>query len=131
MPLYRFVCEECGEFEALCRYEERATQRCSCGMPAEHTYAPTSMLLVGAAPSKPIEVGGAGKVFETNHEYRKYLKDNPNVKIVDPKDSEFRRYKDRCDDDANRMARKAGYSDINHMRHTRRKEADRKKELGS
>lgn len=134
MPVYNFECRHCGDplFEILCKHNERDIQRCPfCGELATPTYTPTNMMLVGAAPSKPITVGGANKAFETNTEYRKYLKDNPNVKIVDPKDSEFKRYKDRVNDDANKMAKRGGYSDIDHMRRERRKEAQRKKELGS
>lgn len=131
MPLYTFSCDSCGIFDKLCSYEARDHQTCPyCQSLAKHYFVPAKMMLVGAAPSKPISVGGANATFDTNHEYRKYLRDNPNVKIVDRGDAEFKRFKDQVDDSANKMAARGGYKDIDHMRRTRAAEARRKKELG-
>lgn len=134
MPLYDFDCSTCERklIDHRCRADERQFVRCpDCDSPMALHFVPARMLLTGAAPSRPITIGGANVSFESNSGYREYLKANPSVKIVDQSDAQWKRFKDRNDDDANKMAKRGGYSDIDNMRQEKRKERERKAELGS
>jgi putative FmdB family regulatory protein len=133
MPLYDFDCSACDTTftDLRCKVEARADMKCPvCEGPMVQHFVPSNIRLVGATPSKPIFVQGINQTFDDNASYRNYLRDHPEVKIVDGSDKDFKRIKERSTNDANRMAKKAGYSDIDHMRRERKKEAAKKQQLG-
>lgn len=134
MPLYDFDCDSCGYalIDHKCGFAERDRVQCpSCDAIMLLHFVPARMMLTGATSSKPIHVAGANVSFESNAGYREYLKANPDVRVVDSSDSSWRGLKDRSTEQSNKMAKRAGYSDIDQMRQERRKDRERKTQLGS
>lgn len=132
MPLYDMRCDTCDTFdEVFCRYENRNDQAChSCGTLMYIVYK-KPLRVVGILPSRPLTLRKQELEFTSNAELRRYQKENPNTVFVDTSDSAWRKHKDSARENAERVAKKAGYRDLDERRSIRKRENKRRQELGA
>lgn len=108
--MYDMRCQDCGdEWEIACSYEERADKRCpACYGPLTHVIRGCG--LTGALPSKPITFGSMQ--FETNREFRNFMRENPRAREVSKSDSSFKNLHDRLSEKRESNAKKMGFGSI-------------------
>lgn len=121
MPAYDVICELCGHedevFRAIARRDEPVT--CPCGGTMVRCIG--QMALVGAQPSKPIDLSKQlGRKFETNKEYRDYLASSGGREVDK---SSFKPTIDAIHDSKDRKAKAGGYRDWRHRTQEIRKKA--------
>lgn len=134
MPLYDYVCDECGHFEAdfyLPLAEFGATVWCPNDpfLEAEMRTAIAAVSTIGPMPSKPVYGGGAEVSIHSAEEMREYKRKNPNSHFVDKNDSWMVRHRDQARERAESVARRQGFRDWEQRREVLRRDQNRRKQL--
>lgn len=120
MPIYEAHCDSCNEeYDVICKVSERENVVCNCG--ATPRFLVSICHTIGAMPSKPIVVGGVGQ-FETNQDYRDWLKHNPNCEVISTKDPDWKRRLNDARTKANDVVQKWGFRDTHHWSDVTKKE---------
>ena len=123
MPFYDFKCPDgCGYFNDvfvnLAQHGKTECPECS----ALLTTVISEVALIGPMPSKPLVVKQIGKSFESEREWKKYQRANPDSAIVSADSKQWRDHRDAVRNKADARSRKMGYRYFEHRK------ADRKKE---
>lgn len=116
MPAYDYRCVTGHEWEmvhsvAECDVDHECPKCGRLGSRIIHAAA-----LHGAIFDKKISIGGSGMTFNTNAELREYERNNPDVKHVSSSDSWWQSHKDEARENAERVAMKKGFRDLDHKR---------------
>jgi putative FmdB family regulatory protein len=123
MPLYEYVCDGCEVcWEDFLAVSERNSQVCECGAKARRMVS-SGVNLHGAIWDKKIHIGGLDQTFNTNAEYRQYMKEHPNESTVSTKDPKWKAMVQASRDKADANCRKWGFKDHHHWSETHKKEA--------
>lgn len=132
MPIYQLRCDCCDyEYEEILRVDERNDQVCQeCFEPMRVVITP-HVGFVGAIFDKKIDTfhKQIGRTFESNAEYRQYLKENPGWVPVSKDDKVMRDRRDFHKNGMDRTARALGYNDHEHKVRVSKAERRRKNEL--
>jgi putative FmdB family regulatory protein len=123
MPLYEFACDTCEVcWEDFMAVSERNSVECECGNRARRLVS-SGVNVVGAVWDKKISIGGLDRTFETNSEYRQYMREHPNEQTLSTKDSKWKDMVQASRDKADSNARKWGFRSHKHWSDTHKKEA--------
>jgi len=129
--LYEGECSAHGRFEevqSVNEYVLNAGLLCpKCGHKARTVlHAPPT---IGPMPSKPLVIDQIGQTFHSRAEEREYFKRRPDRRIVDPSDSSFLKLKDKAREDAEKMATRQGFRDLDDRRVKVKAQQARKKAI--
>lgn len=120
MPLYDYLCSACDEVEEVAHPVSGCEELHPCGRcggPRVRIIAPVST--VGPMPSRPLVLSSADLSFDRAEDARRYERDHP---LVSRNDGWWQRHRDKAREDAETLARRQGYRDLDHKR-----ESDRRK----
>tara|TARA_E500000305_G_C3892706_1_gene174963 strand:- start:33 stop:449 length:417 start_codon:yes stop_codon:yes gene_type:complete len=127
MPFYDFKCPEgCGYFnDIFVPLAQHGKTECSdCG--ALLTTVISEVALIGPMPSKPLVVKQIGKSFESERDWKKYQRENPDCAIVSADSKQWRDHKDLARAKVESRSKKMGYRDFEDRKTRRKKEKDKK-----
>ena len=123
MPVYDFKCPAgCGYFNDIyVPLSEHGKTKCSdCGAVLETVIS--EVALIGPMPSKPLVVKQIGRSFESESEWKKYQRDNPDSAIVSADSEQWRKHRDAVREKDDARSRKMGYRDFEDRKRQRKKE---------
>lgn len=123
MPVYDFKCPKgCGYYQDIyVPLSEHGSTTCpDCSAVMETVIGPVAT--IGPMPSKPLVVAQVGRSFESDREWKKYQRDNPDCAIVSADSNAWRDHRDKAYAKAEATARKQGYNDLEHKRAVRKKD---------
>lgn len=118
MPLYDLACDACGheEHDVVLPVSERNAAPCECGASMRPLIRP--LMITGPMPSKPIVVGNGMMEIDSPSRLRAYQKAYPDRAIAT--ESEWKETKWRVRQEAEGIAQRRGFRDLEDMRRQRR-----------
>lgn len=120
MPTYDLHCSNCDSyvFDHVCRISDKDSVPCACGKLME-TAILSAPVTIGATFSKPLDFEKQlGRTFETNAEFRQYMREHPEAEVVSKSDAWYTSMRDRLRNRMDVTSRKKGYRDYDHEQST-------------